>query len=215
MVFNTEPCPEAILGPVMLSIVEYVTRQVKRHHREYEHLSGQPDVPRLRLLPVLSIDEAWHKVASPEAGVYLADLARRARHLGLLIFIITQALSDLNTKHGLPLLVNHAIVLMLKQRDAAELEFSREALGLTEEQQAIVGSLETVDGRYAEVFWINGARGRGRARFPVGPAEYWTFTNEPLRDTPARNAMIAKHDGEVWAAICELASQGVPAASDG
>ena len=211
VVFNTEPCPEAILGPVMLSIVEYVTRQVKRHHQENEHLSGAPDVPRLRLLPVLSIDEAWHKVASPEAGVYLADLARRARHLGLLIFIITQALSDLNTKHGLPLLVNHAIVLMLKQRDAAELEFTREALGLTEEQQAIVGSLETVDGRYAEVFWLNGARGRGRARFPVGAAEYWTFTNEPLRDTPARNAMIAKHDGDVWAAICELAKQGVPA----
>lgn len=214
VVFNTESCPEAILGPVMLSIVEYVTRQVKRHHQEYEHLSGQTGVPRLQLVSVLSIDEAWHKIASPEAGAYLADLARRARHLGLLIFIITQALSDLNSKHGLPLLVNHAIVLMLKQRDAAELEFSREALGLIEEQAAIIGSLETVDGQYAEVFWMNGTRGKGRARLPVGPTEYWAFTNEPLRDTPVRNAMIAKHDGDVWAAIRELARNGVPSGTE-
>ena len=56
VVFNTESCPEAILGPVMLSIVEYVTRQVKRHHQEYEHLSGQAGVPRLRLVSVLSIN---------------------------------------------------------------------------------------------------------------------------------------------------------------
>ena len=103
---------------------------------------------------------------------------------------------------------------MLKQRNAAELEFSREALGLTEEQAAIVGSLETVDGRYAEVFWMNGTRGKGRARLPVGPTEYWAFTNEPLRDTPARNAMIAKHDGDVWAALRELASGGVPVGLD-
>jgi TraG P-loop domain len=214
VVFNTEHCPEAILGPVMLAIVEYVSGQVKRHHQEHGHLAGAPGVPLLRLVSVLLVDEAWHKLASPEAGVYLADLARRARHLGLFLTIITQALSDLNTKHGLPLLVNHAIVLLLKQRNATELTFSRETLGLTEEEQAIVGGLETVDGRYSEVFLMNGARGRGRVRFPVGPTEYWAFTNEPFRDIPAREVTIAKHNGDVWAAICELASQGVPAAHD-
>lgn len=210
VVFDTANCPEAILGPVMLSLVEYVTREVKRHHEEHSHLAGQPGVPRLTLLSALLIDEAWHKVSSPEAGVFLADLARRARHLGLLLIIISQALSDLHTEHGLPLLVNYAIAVLLKQKNAGELKFAREDFGLTEEQTAIVGNLETLDGLYSEMFWMNGARGMGRVRFPVGPTEYWAFTNEKFKDIPAREAMIAKHGGDVWAAICELAAQGVP-----
>jgi hypothetical protein len=214
VVFDTEHCPEAILGPVMLAIVEYVTRQVKRHHTEHSHLVGGPDVSRLLLVCVLLIDEAWHKVASPEAGVYLADLARRARHLGLWLIVISQALSDLNTKHGLPLLVNHAMAALLKQKNADELTFGREAFGLSEEEASIIAGLETVKGRYAELFFINGARGKGRVRFPVGPVEYWAFTNEPFKDLPARNAMIAKHQGDVWAAICELAKGGVPVGTD-
>jgi type IV secretory pathway VirB4 component len=214
VVFDTEHCPEAILGPVMLAIVEYVTGQVKRHHSEHGHLAGQPGVPRLLLVCVLLIDEAWHKVASPEAGVYLADLARRARHLGLLLIIISQALSDLNTKHGLPLLVNHAMAALLKQKNADELTFGREAFGLSEEEASIVAGLETVKGRYAELYFLNGARGKGRVRFPVGPTEYWAFTNEPFKDVPARNAMIAQHGDQVWSAICELAKAGVPVGMD-
>ena len=122
VVFDTASCPEAILGPVMFSLIEYVTRQVKHHHARQSHLAGAPDVPRLRLLSVLLIDEAWHKAASPDAGVYLADLARRARHLGLFLVIISQALSDLNTEHGLPLLVNYAMAVLLKQKHADELD---------------------------------------------------------------------------------------------
>lgn len=214
LVFDTEHCPEAILGPVMLSLVEHVTREVKRHHDEHAHLADQPGVPRLMLLCALLIDEAWHKVSSPEAGVYLADLARRARHLGLLLIIITQALSDLHTEHGLPLLVNYAIALLLKQRNASELKFAREDFGLTVEQAAIVGHLEKLDGRYSEIFWMNGVRGNGRVRFPVGPTEYWAFTNEKFKDIPAREAMIAQHQGDVWAAVCALAAKGVPQGKD-
>ncbi len=214
VVFDTEHCPEAILGPVMLAIVEYVTRQVKRHHTEHSHLAGQPGVSRLLLVCVLLIDEAWHKVASPEAGVFLADLARRARHLGLLLIIISQALSDLNTKHGLPLLVNHAMTALFKLRNEGELTFGRERYGLSEEETSIVATLETVKGRYAELYFMNGARGKGRVRFPVGPTEYWAFTNEPFKDVPARNAMIAEHDDDVWAAIRELAKSGIPVEMD-
>lgn len=214
VVFNTEKTPEAILGAVMLSIVEYVTRQVKRHHAEHSHLAGKPGVPRLMLVCVLVVDEAWHKVANPEAGVYLADLARRARHIGLLLWVLSQALMDLNTKHGLPLLNNHGIMMWLKQRNAKEIEFAQHARGLTTEQAAIIGNLQTVRGRFAEIFWINGGHGMGRSRFAVGPTEYWSYTNEPLRDVPARNAAIAAHHGDVWQAVGELAARGVPAGDD-
>ncbi len=214
VVFNTEKTPEAILGAVMLSIVEYVTRQVKRHHTEHAHLANQPGVPRLMLVSVLVVDEAWHKVANPEAGVYLADLARRARHIGLLLWVLSQALMDLNTQHGLPLLNNHGIVMMLKQISAQEIDFSRDVFALSDEQSGIIKNLHTVHGRYSEVFWMNGGHGMGRSRFAVGPTEYWAFTNEPLRETPARNAMIAAHDGKVWQAICDLAHRGVPTGND-
>jgi hypothetical protein len=214
VVFNTEKTPEAILGPVMLSIVEYVTRQVKRHHAEHAHLANQPGVPRLMLVSVLVVDEAWHKVANPEAGVYLADLARRARHIGLLLWVLSQALMDLNTQHGLPLLNNHGIVMMLKQISAQEIDFSRDVFALSDEQAGIIKNLHTVHGRYSEVFWMNGGHGMGRSRFAVGPTEYWAYTNEPLRETPARNAMIAAHDGKIWQAIRELANRGVPTGND-
>lgn len=207
VVFDTRNCPEAILGPVMLAIVEYVTRQVKTHHKAHNHHSLQTDLSRIC---TLVIDEAWHPIASPEAGVYLADLAHRARHLGLLLITITQELSSLNTKHGVPLLVNCSMVALFKQKNADELTFDRDAFGLTQEEASIVGGLETAKGRHADLYFINGTRGRGRARFPVAPTEYWIFTNEPLRDIPAREAMIAKHHGDVWAAICDLASQGIP-----
>jgi hypothetical protein len=210
LAFDTERLPEAILGPVMLSLIEYIVREVKRHREQYAHLAGQPGAPRLALMSALLIDEAWHKIKSPEAGVYLADLARRARHLGLLLIIITQALSDLRTEHALALLVNYAMAVLLKQRSRKELTFAREEVGLTAEQAAIVGNLETIDGRFAELLWLNGSRGAGRMCFPVGATEYWAFTSEELHDTPARDAMIAKHNGDVWAAICELAAQGIP-----
>jgi hypothetical protein len=183
---------------------------VRRHSAEHAHLVGEPDVPLLLLLCMLVIDEVWHKVASPEAGVHVAGLARQARHLGLLLLILSQQLSDLGTEHGLPLLRNCGMAALLKQLNADELEFAQRALGLSAEKTAIVANLQTVKGRYAELFWLNGPRGMGRVRLPLAATEYWCFTSEPHTDVPMRNAMIAKHNGEVWPAIRELARNGVP-----
>lgn len=213
VVFDTRKCPKAILGPVMFSLIEYVTREVQRYTQEQGHLAGE-DVPLLLALCMLVIDEAWHQVASPEAGIHLATLARQGRHLGLIFVILSQLLSDLDTEHGRALLRNVVMAILLRQLNADELEFAARAFGLSAEQTGIVGNLHTVKGRYAECFWINGQRGMGRERFPLGPTEYWCFTSEPHVDVPMRNAMIAKHNGEVWPAIRELARNGVPMGSD-
>jgi hypothetical protein len=210
IVFDTRNCPEAILGPVMFSIIEYVTREVRRHRDEYSHLVGNPDVPLLLLQCMLVIDEVWHKVATPESGVHVAGLARQARHIGLLVFILSQLLTDLATEHGMPLLRNCGMAILLKQLNADELEFAQRALDLTPEKTAIVANLQTVKGRYADLFWINGPRGMGRERLPLAATEYWCATSEPHTDVPMRDAMIAKHNGEVWPAIRELARSGVP-----
>jgi hypothetical protein len=210
VVFDTKQCPEEILGPVMFTTIEYVTRQVALHREANSHLVGQLGVPLMHLQSMLVIDEAWHKVATPEAGVHVAGLARQARHIGLFLLILSQQFSDLGTEHGLPLLRNCSMAMLLRQDDEKELLFTQRALGLSDEQAAIIKNLHTVKGRYSEFFWSNGARGMGKLRLPVGPTEYWCFTSEPLTDVPMRDAMIEAHGGDEWSAIRELARAGVP-----
>lgn len=214
VVFDTKQCPEEILGPVMFMTIEYVTRHVRLHREENQHLVGRDGVPLLHLQSTLVINEAWHKVATPEAGVHVAGLAREARHIGLLLIIQSQQFSDLGTEHGLPLLRNCSMAIQLRQDNEDELEFTKHAFGLSDEQAAIISNLRTVKGRYSEFFWINGLRGMGRERLPVGPTEYWMFTSEPHIDVPMREAAIAAHDGDVWPAVRELARGGVPTGTD-
>ncbi len=131
VVFDTRACPEAILGPVMFSIIEHVTREVKRHRAEHAHLVGAPDVPVLFLLCMLVIDETWHKVASPESGVHVADLARRARHIGLFLIVLSQLLSDLVTE------VRAAVASQLLDDGAAQAGERRRARGRAASARAL------------------------------------------------------------------------------
>ena len=143
------------------------------------------------------IDEAWHKVATAESAMHVAGLARQARHMNLFLVILTQILSDLETDHGMPLLRNVAMTILLRQDNEAELRVAQQVLGLSDETAALIANLQTVKGRYSEFLWLNGARGTGKLRLPVGPTEYWTFTSEPHNDVPMRNATIAAHDQNV------------------
>ena len=61
------------------------------------------------------IDEAWHLISRPETGEYANDLARRARHLGLTLIVMSQQLSDFDTEHGVALLQNSSLQLLLAQ----------------------------------------------------------------------------------------------------
>ncbi len=210
VVFDTEQCPEEILGPVMFMAVEYVTRHVRLHREEQQHLVGHYGVPRLNSQSTLVINEAWHEVAIPETGVHVAKLAREARRIGLFFIIQSQQFADLDTEHGRPLLRNCSMAIQFRQEDEAELEFTQHAFGVSPEQAAMVPQLRTVKGRYSEFLWLNGLRGKGRERLPVGPTEYWMHTSEPHVDVPMREAAIAEHDGDVWRAIRALARQGVP-----
>jgi hypothetical protein len=210
VVFDTKQCPEEILGPVMFMAVEYVTRHVRLHREEQQHLVGRDGVPLLHLQSCLVINEAWHKVATPEAGVHVAGLAREARHIGLFLIIQSQQFADLGTEHGLPLLRNCSMAIQFRQEDEAELEFTQHAFGVSAEQAAMFPQLRTVKGRYSEFFWLNGLRGKGREQLPVGPTEYWMFTSEPHVDVPMRDAAIAAHEGDVWPAVRSLARKGVP-----
>jgi len=47
-------------------------------------------------------------------------------------------------------------------------------------------------------------------RLRVGPTEYWAFTSDPTEQA-IREAEIARHEGNVWAAIAQLAKRGTRA----
>lgn len=207
VVFDTRRCPDAVLKPVMFSILEYITRAIERHRDAHAELSGRPDAPMFAGKTVLLLDEAWHLVGRKETGEYANDLARRARHLGLFLIVVSQQLSDFATEHGLALIRNSTMQLLLNQHPD-ELSFVQEALRLTEEEAALVGRLKTVKGSHAQIFWVNGTRGKGCVALRIGPTEYWCFTSDPVGDVPVREAAIQQHGGDVWAAIAQLAAGG-------
>jgi hypothetical protein len=153
---------------------------------------------------VLLIDEAWHLVGRRETGEYANDLARRARHLGLFLIVLSQHLSDFSTEHGLALIRNSTMQLLLNQHPD-EIPFVREALSLSDEEASMIARLQTVKGSYSQMYFVNGTRGRGRVALRVGPTEYWCFTSDPLRDVPMRDAEIERNGGDIWAAVTSLA----------
>ncbi|MEA2312707.1 MAG: hypothetical protein QOE28_2675 [Solirubrobacteraceae bacterium] len=211
VVFDTRRCPADVLGPVMFSVMEYVTRTVERHWatRARRGLGAGRFAGR----SVMLIDEAWHIVGRAQTGEYANDLARRARHLGLVLIVMSQQLSDFNTEHGLALLQNSTMQMLLAQHPN-ELPFIRTALGLSEEEARLLGRLKTVKGSHAQLLWINGTRGRGRVSLRVGPTEYWAFTSDQGADAPLREAKLAEHDGDAWAAIRDLAALGARGARE-
>ena len=212
VVFDTRRCPESELRLVMFQIMEYVTGTVERHWVAHKDDASRPGAPLFLGRSIMLIDEGWHLISRPETGAYANNLARRARHLGLVLIVMSQQLSDFDTEHGVALLSNSSQQLLLAQ-NPKEIPFAGDALQLTERETAELARLKTVKGREAQMLWLNGTRGHGKVALRVGPTEYWAFTSDPTEQA-MRDAEIARRDGNVWQAISELAKNGTRAHRD-
>jgi hypothetical protein len=223
VVFDTRRVPDAVLTPVMFAVLEFVVRQVEGHSAAHRERMADPTAPMFLGKCICLIDEAWKLLEKPSTGAYANDLARRARHLGLFLLVSSQQLSDFSTEHGIALLRNSTMQMLLAQHPD-EVPFIRDALHLSDEEASLIARLKTVkpaesggasprelSGAYSEVFFVNGTRGRGKIALRIGPTEYWAFTSDPLHDVPLRERKIREHDGNVWAAIAELARVAEPA----
>ena len=211
VVFDTRRCPDSELRVVMFSIMEYITTTVERHWKAHKEAATRPGAPLFAGRSIMLIDEAWHLISRPETGEYANNLARRARHLGLVLIVMSQQLSDFDTEYGVALLGNCSQQLLLAQ-NPKEVPFIAETLQLSEREAAELARLKTVKGRHAQMLWLNGTRGRGKVALRVGPTEYWAFTSDPT-EVAMREAEIAAH-GNVWAAIRTLAKRGTRAHRD-
>jgi hypothetical protein len=204
LVFETRHCPDVVLGPVMFSIVEYVTRAIEQRRDAERALAAEAGAPMFAGKSILLIDEGWAFVGNAQTGTYANDLARRARHLGLFLIVMSQHLSDFDSEYGMALLRNSTMQLLLAQ-PPEELPFISEALRLSGEETALLGRLRTVKGSFSQMFWVNGTRGRGQVSLRLGPTEYWCCTSDPIHDTPLRDRAIADSGGDTWAGIRALA----------
>ena len=206
--------PDDVISPVMFAITEFVKGRIERRREEGKHLAAQENAPMFAGKSFLFIDETWHLLASKDTGIFLNDLARRSRHLGLFLVVSSQQLSDFDTEHGRALLQNSTMQFLLGQL-ANEIPFIQDALSLTDQEAELLKHLRTLKGQYSEMFWRNGTRGRGKVSVRIGPLEYWAYTSDPLRDVPKRDAMIESLGGpdHVWDAIHQLA-RDVPMTTD-
>jgi len=120
--------------------------------------------------------------------------------------VMSQQLSDFDTEHGVALLGNSSQQLLLAQ-NPTEIPFIAETVQLSEREAAELTRLKTVKGRHAQMLWLNGTRGHGKVALRVGSTEYWAYTSDPT-EVALRDAEIARHDDNVWAAITTLATRG-------
>jgi hypothetical protein len=212
VIFDTRACPESQLQLVMFQLMEYVTGTVQRHWANHRAEAVGPGAPLFLGRSLMLIDEAWHLIRRDETGEYANDLARRARHLGLALIVMSQQLSDFDTDHGRALVRNSAQQLLLAQ-NPQEIPFIAATVELSEREAAELGRLKTIKGRQAQMLWLNGSRGHGKVALRVGPTEYWAFTSDPT-EVAMRDEQIARHGGDVWAAIKALARHGTRAHRD-
>jgi hypothetical protein len=208
-VFDTRKCPDLVLRPVMFAVMEHIKADVQRHRDANVELASRPDAPMFAGKYICLIDEAWHIVARTEIGEYANDLARRARHLGLFLIVMSQSLQDFDTPQGRALIENCTMQLLLAQTEAA-IPFVTTTLGLSPQEAWMLGKIKTVKGDYAQAMFRNGKRGKGIIELRHGPVEAWMSTSEPHRDRPRRDQMILECGGDVWAAIMALAAKGGP-----
>ena len=212
VIFDTRTCPESQLQLVMFELMEYVTGTVQRHWARHRAEAVKPGAPLFLGRSLLLIDEAWHLIRRDETGEYANDLARRARHLGLALIVMSQQLSDFDTDYGKALVRNSAQQLLLAQ-NPQEIPFIADTVELSQREAAELARLKTIKGRHAQMLWLDGSRGHGKVALRVGPTEYWAFTSDPT-EVAIRDEQIARHDGDVWAAISALARQGTRAHRD-
>jgi hypothetical protein len=200
VVFDTRPARNQLV-PAMFIALEHTVSKVER--RRAERLSHEGPAP---LFPgdALFSDETWKLVQRRATGEFFNDLARRSRHLGLFMLAISQHLGDFDNEYGRPLL-RSANMKLFFQQSIEELRYLQDTLGLSDTEVRLISRLKTSKGRYSRAYWINGPRGRGEVSLRLGGLEYWLATSEPGRDVPSRSAALARHDGDAWAALQELA----------
>ena len=145
------------------------------------------------------VDECWSLLQDETAAKYIEYVSRTARKWGGVLFCISQSLLDWkNGPAGEVILQNCPNRLFLKQ-SIDTLNAMKDILSLTQEELKAISSLQTIKGKYSEVF-VSTEAGKGVLRYVPGPEEYWVFTTAP-EDIAALDKAREDNGGNVEEAI--------------
>lgn len=159
-------------------------------------------------------DECW-KLLKDETGLnFIEEIFRTVRKYYCSAIAISQDLQDfLNSKISSALLPNCSIKWILMQNQA---DFSRmrEAIGLNDNEIALIQSLRQKKGQYSEAFLAAGPQKRTIAVFQPTPLELWLATTDPrdlakIEEIKAANTNISHI--EVLKLLAAKYPQGVSA----
>lgn len=136
-------------------------------------------------------DECW-KLLKDEAGlVFIEEVFRTVRKYYCSAIAISQDLLDfLNSNISAALLPNCSIkwILMQNQSDFTKM---REALGLNDNEVALIQSLHQEKGQFSEAFLVAGSERKTVAVIEPTPLELWIATTDP-RDLSAIETLRLK-----------------------
>ena len=153
---------------------------------------------------LLILDESWGLLDQPPADRFVAEIVRTGRHHGIATINLSQFVSDYDGPLGRAVVQNAAVRLLLEQ-PADDLGRVREAFRLTDDELALVADAGTVKGVSAGAYLHFPSGGAsGAVHLAVPGEEYWLLTSYPPERT-LRAAAIARHRGDVWAAVRALA----------
>jgi len=195
--FDLTGLPERLTPAMMLVLVSHIEGRVQ--HTRRARVAGELDdsgawAGKLFLV----VEEGWALTASPAAGAWLNEYARRSRHYALWLIFISQHFKDLANEQGRALLGNSVLRLCL-QNDRDDLDYGRDTIGLTGTDIDQITTLPKQEGSYSTVYVVS-RRGRGAVRISLAELEYWICSSDPEHDQPRRAQALKDSGGDPWEA---------------
>jgi type IV secretory system conjugative DNA transfer VirD4/TraG family protein len=150
----------------------------------------------------LVVDEAWTLLRTQNTAQFLEDVLRTYRKLNCAAVMVTQQVSDFEGRAGEAIRANAPNRIFLRQTPETVQAMER-LLDLAPEEKRLLSSVTTVKGQFSEMLILSTA-GKGVARLVQDPLTYWVTTSDPS-DNERLRAAVARHGGDVRAALAELA----------
>ena len=211
LIFDYRSVDEQNLIALVLANMEWTRREVERVDRQARSAPIPGAVYHGR--SIVGLDEGWSWAQVPVLAGEVQTWARQGRAYGAAFMVVSQDPEDF--AGDADAVLRNASIRIFHQLDKGMLAFVRDTVDLSPEMTDSLKSLRKVAGRYSEALVMNGPRGDGRVCAVLGAHEYWAWTSEPQLDVPRRERAIAEHDGDVWAALSQLAGEGIPQVEEG
>ena len=211
LIFDYRSVDEQNLIALVLANMEWTRREVERIDRAAR--SEQIDGAVYHGRSIVGLDEGWSWAQVPALAGEVQTWARQGRAYGAAFMVVSQDPEDF--EGDAEAVLRNASIRIFHQLDKGMLAFVRDTVDLSPEMTDSLKALRKVAGRYSEALVMNGPRGDGRVCAILGPHEYWAWTSEPQLDVPRRERAIADNNGDVWAALSQLAAEGIPQVEEG